>query len=384
MDNYRIPHQRQARVRVSPEEQFARLLEVNSRTAAMANVDLGATRLLTVATALRTASPQLAPAPLSADARAAMRQRLVAVATVSAFDQTAGSVVDRRTAREKEAVAYRMRRRLVALAGSFTIVTGFAGVGVAAAHSLPGDAFYGLKRTTESIQLWATHGDAAKGKLHLAFARTRLAEAEKLPANSSHLASTLAAMNTQTRQGTSELVSAYQSSHSNAPLATLVTFSQQQYVDLTKLATQLPANLQQTEVTALNVLAGVTDTVRSVSGQNCLSCLVTNLNSSKVPTTTPPATQPTRHGATTSPRPTPSKSASSGGGTSGHQSPGTSSPSQTPGGLLHSLLPSNLQPSNLLPGLLGNGKNGTKSKHHPKPLLSPIPLISSLVKTLGL
>jgi hypothetical protein len=378
MDNYRIPHQRQARTRVSPEEQFARLLEVHSQSAAVAGAEGGISRLLSVATALRTASPQLAPAPLSPESRAAMRQRLVAVASVTDFETSSTAVTGRAAARRAEAIAYRMRRRMVALAGSFTIVTGFAGVGVAAAHSLPGDPFYGVKKATESVQLWATHGDTAKGKLHLAFARTRLAEAAKLSPDSSHLVSTLAAMNSQTEQGTSELIAAYQSSHSTQPLAAIVTFTQKQYSDLAELATHLPASLQPAEATALSVLTSVTTTVRTVSGQNCLSCLVT---ASGGPTGLPGPPVGSQPGTQSSPAPQPTESASGG---STHPSTSNPTPSQSPGDLVPTnLLPSNLQPSSLLPGLLGNGDKSPK-KHHPSPTLSPLPLISSLVSGLSL
>lgn len=387
MDNYQAPRQRQAHATVSAKEQFARLLEVESRAAAISGADAATARLLTLTSALRTAGTTAGPAPLSTASRAAMRQRLVAVATVSAADRGSEAAAGRLRERYAAATARKMQRRLAALAGSVTVITGFAGVGVAAAHSLPGDPFYGVKRATEGVQLWATHGDAAKGRLHLEFARTRLAEAEKLPASSPHLAPTLAAMNSQTKQGSTELISAYTSSHSTKPLATLVTFTQQQYGDLTTLAQHLPATLHNSEVTALNVLTEVTGTVRSVSGQACLSCIVSNVTNpggSKLPApaaTSHPSIAPSPH-PHRSVAPTPRR-----GSTSPHSTstPGTS-PTSTPHSLLPTnLLPSNLLPTNLLSPLLGNGNSTTGThKHKPTAKTSPVPVISSLLKDLGL
>ena len=77
----------------------------------------------------------------------------------------------------------RISQRMSALVGSVVILTSLTGVGVATARSVPGSPFYDLKRVTESVQLWATPGQANKGLRHLHFARARLAEAEQLPAH---------------------------------------------------------------------------------------------------------------------------------------------------------------------------------------------------------
>jgi hypothetical protein len=349
-------------------------------SAAAGVADPAVGRLLTVAGALRTAGVAAGPAPLSVASKAAMRQRLVAVATVSGIEPSEAAVAVRLRRRHTESVTRQLHRRLVALAGSFAVVTSVAGVGVAAAHSLPGDPFYGVKRTTEAVQLWTTQGDAAKGRLHLEFARTRLAEAAKLPTDSSHLASTLAAMNSQTEQGSAELISAYRSSGSQQPIATLVTFTQRQYADLATLAEHLPSTLQSSEVSALAVLTDVTTTVRTVTGQTCLACIVGGVTTPRRSGPTPHSTAPAK-----SPTPQPSRSASSNTtAPSGHRSPSTT-PTKHPSTLLPSnlvpsnLLPSNLQPSNLLPSLLGST---SKDKTSSKP--QPLPIVSKLIKVLGL
>ncbi len=359
--------------RVSVEEQFARLIEVESSSAEGGGADVATLgRMVAVAGALRAAGAVAGPAPLSLDVKAAMRQRLVAVATVSRYDAAEAAVSGRVRRHRIDSMTDRLHRRLVTLAGSFAVITSVAGVGVAAAHSLPGDPFYGVKRATESVQLWATQGEAAKGKLHLEFARTRLAEAQKLPAHSSHIASTLAAMDSQTEQGTSELLSAYRSSHSTKPIATLVTFTQQQYAGLTTLAQHLPASLQGSELKALTVLTDVTGNLRTATGRNCLSCIVSSPTS---PVGSHPSTKPSATSSRT-PHPTPSKSASPSGSPGGPAPTPTKTPSSLPTGLVPTnLLPSKLNPSGLLPSLL-------KKAQHPKPKSSG--LISPLLNSLGL
>jgi hypothetical protein len=253
--------------RIKPDEQFARLLELSSPVAA---ADASLMSMAAIATALRSAgrAPGL-PAP-DPEFKAALRQRLVAVATVQAADPAVAG--ERRGVTRVGALSWRAQRRIAALAGTVTVATSFAGMGIAAARSLPGDPFYGVKRATEDVQLWLTSGDEAQGKRHLEFARERLAEAEHLSPTSSHLASTLTAMDDETRQASSELIAAYRSSHSTAPLADLVRFSSQQLSDLTQLAPTLPTSVRTREMGSVAVLTGVVKQVHKAAGGACILC----------------------------------------------------------------------------------------------------------------
>lgn len=277
---------------VRPDEHFARLLEVSSPKAAAADPAMGS--LATVANALRAAGRVTGPAAPDQDFRVALRQRLVAVATVQAAEPAIAR--SRVHAGARATVGYRMQRRIAALAGTVAIATSLAGVGVAAARSLPGNPFYSIKRGTEAVQLWAAHGDVAKGKRHLEFARTRLAEARALPAGSSHIASTLDAMNSQTTAGSQELISAYRSSKSLAPLAYLVTFTHEQYADLVSLAATLPAAIRAQDVKSILLLSGVVNQVKAVSNNACILCASAGGTPSGGHLSTPPtspAIQPT-------------------------------------------------------------------------------------------
>lgn len=358
------------------------MLEVDSASTAIAGSEATIAPMVMLASALRSAGAAAAPTPLTADARAAMRKRLVAVATV----QTQDAAADRLRQRNFQRVSTRVQRRVAALAGSVTIFTGLAGVGVAAAHSLPGDPFYSVKRATESVQLWIAQGNAAKGARHLEFARERLDEARALPANSSHLASTLAAMNSETTDARKDLVAAYRSSDSTKPLAQLASFAQQQYVGLVALSQTAPASLHSAEVTSLRVLGTVTTTVKTLTGETCLSCLVNGTSPPPSPGGPgtpdggggPPATPSAHPQITQPPRHSPSSQPTQ---------PSTTTPTHTPTSIVPTIpipvptipipLPT-LSPGNLLHHLLG----GKTAKHDTTS--SPQPLVSSVLKSLGL
>src|SRR3954454_5043131 len=164
----------------------------------------------------------------SPDCRAALRQRLVAVATV----QPAGQPEDAATRLRGAAGTWKMQRRVAVLAGGAAAVTAIAGVGVGASRSLPGDPFYGVKRATEDVQLATTFGQEAKGRRHLELARTRLSEVQSLvgqtdaladaipgkpgalgalidEASSDTIVSTLEDMDDETRAGAQDLYAVY-------------------------------------------------------------------------------------------------------------------------------------------------------------------------------
>src|SRR3954452_8522667 len=132
-------------------EELADLLERGARTD-----DPGLAPLLALSSALTSAAPGAAP---SSEFRTALRQRLVAVATVQGVGESATVA----TRVRESAGAWRVQRRVVALAGGAAAITDVGGVGVGASRALPGDAFYGVKRASEGVQLAVAQGDEAKG-----------------------------------------------------------------------------------------------------------------------------------------------------------------------------------------------------------------------------
>lgn len=235
-------------------ERFAAVLDGR----AVATDHAGVAPLAELATALRAVGSAVAPPPPSPDFRAGLRQRLVAVATVTkpAPPPTRSAAI--------LGLNSRVRRRVGVLAGGVTMATAVAGVGVAATRSLPGDPFYGVKRATEDVQLWTARGNLAKGHRHLEFARTRLAEARALRgASPSTYESTLRDMDSETRQGTAELLAAARSSRSATPLADLDRFARAQYAGLIALAGEAPATIRAAEAQSIAVLATVEHQVNS-------------------------------------------------------------------------------------------------------------------------
>ncbi|MDX6268071.1 MAG: hypothetical protein QOD70_2811, partial [Frankiales bacterium] len=153
-----------------------------------------------LATRLRGLAPAFdAGAVPGAEFRVALRQRLVAVASVQgaaqgvavpsavpsalpsaapyadpvAHPRALGGAVSWAQSRPAQ-------RRIGVTAGAMASVIALTGVGVAASRSLPGQPFYAVKRVGEGLQLDLASGDTAKGTKHLEFAATRLREVKAL------------------------------------------------------------------------------------------------------------------------------------------------------------------------------------------------------------
>jgi hypothetical protein len=295
-------------------EEFAQLLETNGHTD-----DPVTAPLLTVVDALTEVPATPGPRP---EFRAALRQRLVAVAAV----QAANPEVERPLARVRTASGtWKVQRRLVAVGAGAAVVTAVAGVGVGASRSLPGQPFYGVKRATENIQLATTFGTEDRGKRHLEFARVRLSEVSSLAghtaalgqlngdrnyagaaitdrATSKLIADTLREMDVETRAGANDLFVAFRDSGSTEPLSALNDFTVAQYRELRALVQALPADVRAQAMSSLLLLNLVaTDTVALARSGHA--------SQPSTPSSTPsgPAGSPTATpGRTPSSSPTPS------------------------------------------------------------------------------
>jgi hypothetical protein len=249
-------------------ESFARLIDTPGAVADPSLGGLGA--LGDLVAALRTAGRTSGPTGPEPAFRAELRQRLVAVATVQPVDAALSWPTDTASRRS---LSGRARNRVAALAGTVAVATSVAGVGIASARALPGDPFYGVKRATEAVQLWTAHGDDAKGKRHLEFAQTRLAEARALhDPSAAQLASELRAMDTQTRDGTADLLASYRSSRSTQPLTDLDRFARSQLAGLVALSPRLPVSLRPAEQAETALLASVDTDARRLAVAGCPAC----------------------------------------------------------------------------------------------------------------
>jgi hypothetical protein len=240
--------------------------------------------LLGVAERVRTLGSELAPAVTPrAEFRAALRTRLVAVASVQAANAETAAPVSARNRALESAVSWtqtrRAQRRMSVAAGSMASVVALTGVAVAGTKSLPGDPFYGVKRGAEALELRTTHGDVAKGSKHLEFAAERLKEVRALSLGrdaafagstdqplaadafggtaGSRVRSALADMDRETKDGSELLTAAYRASNSDAPLEILSRFASRQTRELQTLLPDLPPAARDRAQVSLAVVSGV-------------------------------------------------------------------------------------------------------------------------------
>ncbi|MGS2613277.1 DUF5667 domain-containing protein [Micromonospora sp. LZ34] len=97
--------------------------------------------------------------------------------------------------------ARRARARGAILVGIAAGAIAVSGISAASENAVPGDALYGMKRSTERAQLALTSSDISRGQLFLDFARTRLGEAAALRGDDAGFSAVLDDMDADTRQG---------------------------------------------------------------------------------------------------------------------------------------------------------------------------------------
>lgn len=207
----------------------------------------GLTDDVALAVRLCDAGAALAPEP-STEFRTALRTRLLAVAAVQGIGETAAAPVQtpvRAPARvpvtAAAAVSWRQRAAAVG-AGVMATVVAVSGVAVASSQSLPGDPFYVVKRTTESVQLRLADGAQEEGERHLQFAATRLREVRALvlgrdgegrdgslsAADDLRVREALDDMDVETRAALKLLTDAFRETEEPGPLEALTEFADRQ------------------------------------------------------------------------------------------------------------------------------------------------------------
>ena len=264
-------------IRSRHADEFAELLDSGGRTD-----DHVVGPFLMLAESLAAVPGVPGPRP---EFRAALRQRLVAVAAVQGVGEPAAGV----TRLRESAATWRFQRRMAVLAGGAAAATAIAGVGLGASRSLPGDPFYGVKRASEDVQLATTFGQEAKGRRHLEFARTRLAEVEELAGQTSSapagvpgkptaagpvptqdlastIVSTLRDMDAETRAGAADLLAVHARTGDRDVLEALDEFSQDQYADLRGVLPALPADARARAAGSLALIAAVAQETVAAAG----------------------------------------------------------------------------------------------------------------------
>jgi hypothetical protein len=146
------------------------------------------------------------------------------------------------------------RARTAVVAGVAIGAVAFTGMSAASEHAVPGDALYGMKRSTERAQLALTSSDLGRGYLYLGFARTRLAEAQTL---TSDLERVLDDMDRDTGEGVRLLTAAAAGAQDPAPLDAIDEFAEGQRPALEDLSDEVTGADQARLAESLDLLDAI-------------------------------------------------------------------------------------------------------------------------------
>ena len=132
-----------------------------------------------------------------------------------------------------------------------------SGISAASENAAPGDALYGVKRSTERAQLAMAGSDVTRGQLSLTFARNRLAEAASMDGADRRFAGALDDMDADTKQGVKLLHSAAVTRRQSTDLAAVDSFVDSQRRVLTPALDDLSANNAERAQKSVNLLDAV-------------------------------------------------------------------------------------------------------------------------------
>jgi hypothetical protein len=189
-------------------ERFAQLLdEANGgrRHHVRSRVDDELAALVAVSRRLTADRPDV---EVDAEFRTGLRAMLVATAEregigtpAAKTETTAAAGSGTRASLLPAVTARRARARGAILVGIAAGAVALSGISAASENALPGDALYGMKRSTERAQLALASSDISRGQLFLDFARTRLDEAATVRDDRIGFGAVLDDMDADTRQG---------------------------------------------------------------------------------------------------------------------------------------------------------------------------------------
>ncbi|EWM67321.1 MULTISPECIES: DUF5667 domain-containing protein [Micromonospora] len=182
-------------------ERFAQLLdEANGgrRHHVRSKADGELTALVEVSRRLSAERPDVEP---GAEFRTGLRAMLVATAEREGVGTPAKTTTGVRGTLLPAITGRRARARGAILVGVAAGAVALSGISAASENALPGDALYGMKRSTERAQLALASSDISRGQLFLDFARTRLDEAASVRGDRLGFSAVLDDMDADTRQG---------------------------------------------------------------------------------------------------------------------------------------------------------------------------------------
>jgi hypothetical protein len=224
---------------------------------------------------LVTVGQQLGAMPISvvpdATFKRGLRAMLLATAEREGIGVTAVAEPEAaRRASRPARTAGQARARGAIVVGIAAGTLALSGVSVASGEAMPGDALYGVKRSTERAQIALASSDAGRGQLYLEFARTRLQEAHAVRAGGSGFDSAMDDMDSDTEQGVRLLTTAATERRDTAALDTIDRFVADQRMLVAQLLDLVGPDKRAEVTSSLTLLDTITK--RSQSLRVGLAC----------------------------------------------------------------------------------------------------------------
>jgi hypothetical protein len=205
--------------------------------------------------------------------RVGLRAMLVATAERDGIGRTAVEAESEppATMPERRAVfARRFRTRGAIVLGVAAGAMAVSGISAASESAAPGDALYGVKRSTERAQLAIAGSDASRGQLSLDFARNRLQEATAMGGNADGFREVLEDMDADTRKGVKLITTAAVSRKDATQLNVLDTFVTEQRATFAPALPNLSTVNRERALTSLGLLEDVTHRTETLrTGLDC-------------------------------------------------------------------------------------------------------------------
>ncbi|GAA4696166.1 hypothetical protein Prum_047310 [Phytohabitans rumicis] len=160
----------------------------------------------------------------------------------------------------------RIRARGAVIIGVAVGAIAVSGMSAASENAMPGDALYGVKRSTERAQLALASSDVTRGQLFLDFASTRLAEAEAVRRDSAGFADVLGDMDGDTRQGVKLLNTAAVQRQDDTPLDAIDSFVTSQRKQITRMLDPISGASRDRALESLTLLDQVSQRAKALRG----------------------------------------------------------------------------------------------------------------------
>ncbi|GAB1694643.1 DUF5667 domain-containing protein [Krasilnikovia sp. M28-CT-15] len=258
-------------------ERFAELLDDTTggrRHHARAQADGQLAELVAIGHSLAAVRPGV---QVDSEFRVGLRAMLVATAERDGIGRTAAPTeaaaptgAPESGAAIRVGTARRFRARGAIVIGVAAGAMAVSGISAASDNAAPGDALYGVKRSTERAQLAMAGSDLTRGQLWLDFARNRLAEAAAMSSDSARFGRALDDMDADTRTGVRLLASAAVARQDDGPLATIESFAVGQQRALTAVLDGLSPVNRTRAITSLDLLDDVLQRAKDLkSGLPC-------------------------------------------------------------------------------------------------------------------